>query len=527
MNTRVVKINPENIDYNILNEAAHVIQNGGTVIFPTETVYGLGADALNEDACNKIFEAKGRPKDNPLIVHITCMDDLNKIVADIPEKARILADKFWPGPLTMIFKRKPIISDTVTCGLETVAVRMPNNKVALELIRLSKTSIAAPSANTSGKPSPTQAQHVIDDMDGKVDMIIDGGNCNIGLESTVVDMTLETPMILRPGKVTREDIDKIFGKCDYDPAIIKSDAKIIPKSPGQKYRHYAPKAKVITYKGNLSKVVDTINKAARLYIEQGKSVGIMATDQTQNLYNQGIICSIGDRLKPITIASNLFGQLRSFDKMNVDIILAEAVDDKELGKAIMNRLEKASSEIVNLKNLKLLLICTGNTCRSIMAQGIIEDMVKDKKLSIDVISAGINAIEGECPTKNAVDVMNDMNIDISSHKAKLLTKKMIDEADLIITMTEAHKKSIQKYLDNHKGKLFTLKEFANDENINDSLDIQDPYGGNYNDYKNCLDEISKYAISAINKIIKMNGLSKREEIKEELKNNSSLNFKRR
>ncbi len=346
--TKIVKVDPNNIDYDIIKEAAQIINNGGTVVFPTETVYGIGADALNDEAVDKIFKAKGRPQDNPLIVHIANFDDLYDLTTKVSDKVKLLADKYWPGPMTMILNKKDILSDKITAGLKTAAIRLPINEIALALIRESKKPIAAPSANTSGKPSPTESGHVIDDLMGKVDMIIDGGSTYIGLESTVVDMTTEIPMILRPGGVTIEDIVKVLGKCEYDPAIIKNDEKIIPKSPGQKYRHYSPKAEVIMYKGSVENIIDNIVHDYEKFELEGKKIGIMSTSQTEKYYvGKNTIC-VGDRTNLLTISSNLFRDLRKFDELGIDIILAESVDENGLGKAIMNRLGKAAGKIINV-----------------------------------------------------------------------------------------------------------------------------------------------------------------------------------
>lgn len=346
--TKIVKMDSENIDYNIIKEAADIINKGGVVVFPTETVYGIGADALNDEAVDKIFKAKGRPQDNPLIVHIADFEELYDLTETVPESAKKLAEKYWPGPLTMILYKKNILSDKITAGLDTAAIRLPVNKIALALIRESKKPIAAPSANTSGKPSPTEASHVIEDLMGKVDMIIDGGSTDIGLESSVVDMTGEIPVILRPGGITGEDIINVLGECEYDPAIIKSNEKMVPKSPGQKYRHYSPKAKVILYKGDIEKVAMKINEDYEKFRSEGYKVGIMSTAQTESNYMGKLTILCGDRTKPLTISSKLFKALRDFDHMGADIILAEAVDEKGLGKAIMNRLGKASSETINV-----------------------------------------------------------------------------------------------------------------------------------------------------------------------------------
>ncbi len=346
--TKIVKVDPENIDYEVIKEAAKIINEGGTVVFPTETVYGIGADALNDEAVDKIFRAKGRPQDNPLIVHISSFDELNDLASEIPERAKILADKFWPGPMTMILNKKDALSDKITAGLDTAAIRLPSNEIALALIKESKKPIAAPSANTSGKPSPTEVSHVIEDLMGKVDMIIDGGSTYIGLESTVVDMTTDIPMILRPGGITLEDIKEVLGNCEYDPAIIKSNEKIVPKSPGQKYRHYHPKADVILYKGNIENITKKINEDYEKFETDGKKVGIMSTVQTKQSYGSKYNICVGDRTIPLSISSNLFRDLRKFDQEGIEIILAESVDEDGLGKAIMNRLSKASGKIINV-----------------------------------------------------------------------------------------------------------------------------------------------------------------------------------
>ncbi|MFA9423794.1 MAG: L-threonylcarbamoyladenylate synthase [Sedimentibacter sp.] len=346
INTKIVKMDAENIDYSIIKEAADIINNGGIVVFPTETVYGIGADALNDEAVDKIFKAKGRPQDNPLIVHIAEFEELYDLAKDVPVNAKLLAEKYWPGPLTMIFYKKDILSDKITAGLDTAAIRLPDNKIALALIKACKKPIAAPSANTSGRPSPTEASHVIEDLMGKVDMIIDGGSTYIGIESSVVDVTGEIPMILRPGGITKEDIVSVLGECDYDPAIIRSDEKIVPKSPGQKYRHYHPKAKVILYKGTEKNIACRINEDYEKLVGEGNKVGIMSTLQTEKYYEGKTTICCGDRTRLITISSNLFKDLRNFDHMGTDVILAEAVEELGLGKAIMNRLGKAANTTI-------------------------------------------------------------------------------------------------------------------------------------------------------------------------------------
>ena len=345
--TIIIKIDEKNIIDEALNIAAEMLRDGGLVAFPTETVYGLGANAIDERAVSEIFVAKGRPSDNPLIVHISDLSQLDELVIDIPQKAHILMEKFWPGPLTLLFKKSEIVPMVTSGGLPTVAVRMPDNEIALKLIEKANLPIAAPSANTSGRPSPTSAEHVIEDLYGKIDIVIDGGMTGVGIESTVLDLTCDVPMILRPGGVTIEDLVEVLGNVEYDPAIETLSSDLKPKSPGQKYRHYSPKANMEIFSGNIDSMVKNINKKINEYIKKGLNVGIMATDETINSYklqdnvSENII-SMGSRNKPNTIATNLFNVLRKFDKINVDIILSEGVEEVEIGKAIMNRMKKAA-----------------------------------------------------------------------------------------------------------------------------------------------------------------------------------------
>lgn len=349
MNTITIKIEIENIDGEDLKHAAGIIKSGGIVAFPTETVYGLGANGLDTEAVEKIFKAKGRPADNPLILHVCALSQVESLVEEISDTARMCMAQFWPGPLTILFKRSELVPDIVSAGLDTVAIRMPDNGIALKLIELSETPIAAPSANLSGRPSPTSFKHVKEDMMGKIDMIIDGGSTGIGLESTVLDLSGDLPMILRPGGVTIEQLKKLIPNIVFDKSIIDNSSSIIPKSPGQKYRHYAPKSEMILFGGDLGKVVDEIKKLSKAYLLDGKKVGIMCTDQTEDLYEDGIIISLGSRDEESTIAQSLFDTLRRFDEEGVDIILAESMDMSNLGSAIMNRLKKAASgKIVEL-----------------------------------------------------------------------------------------------------------------------------------------------------------------------------------
>lgn len=343
MKTEIISIDPLNIDTDKLSAAAASLGSGCLVAFPTETVYGLGANALDEKAVANIFKAKGRPSDNPLIVHISDKHDINKLARILPECTEKLIEAFWPGPLTLIVPRSAIVPDIVTAGLDTVAVRFPSHPVAAALIRLSGVPVAAPSANTSGRPSPTKAEHVIEDMYGKVEYIIDSGSVEVGLESTVLDITSDIPVILRPGKITREQLEAVLGKVDIDPSLVSKDTAVLkPRAPGMKYRHYAPKAKVIVVEGDTASVAEYINRASEEQRENGVLTGVMATDETVGLYKTGKIISLGSRKHPTDIAARLFDVLREFDTTDIQLIYAEAVEKKGIGAAIMNRLNKAA-----------------------------------------------------------------------------------------------------------------------------------------------------------------------------------------
>lgn len=346
MKTLVKQVNQTEPETAAIEQAAGIIRTGGLVAFPTETVYGLGADALMPGAAQKIYEAKGRPSDNPLIVHISDFEALTRIAAHIPPAARKLADAFWPGPLTMIFRKTPEVPYETTGGLETVAVRMPDHPVALALIRESGGYIAAPSANTSGKPSPTCAGHVISDLDGKVDMVLDGGQVGIGIESTIVDLSVEPPMILRPGFITSGMLMPVIGSVQDDPSLTSEDASVRPKAPGMKYRHYAPKADLILVEGNLVAVSQKINEFIAELGKAGKKAGVICTDESVGQYHGAVVKSIGSRKDPSSIAHNLYAVLREFDDIDVDCIFSESFSADGFGQAVMNRLYKAAGRHV-------------------------------------------------------------------------------------------------------------------------------------------------------------------------------------
>lgn len=343
LETKIFKLDGTSQDTEKITIAAQIIREGGVVAFPTETVYGLGANALSEASVEKIFLAKGRPSDNPLIVHIAdfnAVEDLAMI-----EDVRFLdrMSSFWPGAITFVLPKKDCVPAIVSAGLNTVGIRMPANKVALELIRLAGVPIAAPSANLSGKPSPTKASHVIEDLLGKVDAIIDGGDCSVGVESTVLDLSVVPPTILRPGGVTVDEITKVFGEVRWKGSEILKDTEATPKAPGMKYRHYSPKAELIVVTGkDIDNVKHKVRELAEYYSNNGKKVGIMATDENILSFNEFISVSIGSSFKPETIANRLFSILRDFDKTETEIIIAEGIRPDGIGVAVMNRLCKAA-----------------------------------------------------------------------------------------------------------------------------------------------------------------------------------------
>lgn len=327
-----------------LDKAAQTLREGGLVAFPTETVYGLGANALDDEAVLGIFQAKGRPQDNPLIVHIAEVEQLSSIVEVIPPSAEVLMQRFWPGPLSLIFKKSEQIPLRTSGGLDTVAVRMPDHAVALALLSHAKVPVAAPSANISGRPSPTTASHVLADLAGKIDCIIDGGATGIGVESTVLDLTSTPPMVLRPGGITLEELRGILGRVEMDPSLIKQDGSVrVARAPGMKYRHYAPKANVYLVLHRYA-VEQRVSSLANRLVEEGKRVAIMAPAESIAAYTNGRIHLevMGQAEKPATVAANLYSLLRKMDSCGIDDIVVQGIEEKGLGFAVMNRLRKAA-----------------------------------------------------------------------------------------------------------------------------------------------------------------------------------------
>lgn len=347
MKTKFYEIDVNNIDIEKMQEAGDLIAAGELVAFPTETVYGLGGDALHPEAAKKIYAAKGRPSDNPLIVHIAEVSDLERVAKEVPEQAKKLAEAFWPGPLTMVVWKNENVPYATTGGLDTVAVRMPNHPVALELIRKSGKLIAAPSANTSGRPSPTEGAHVMEDLEGRIAMVLDSGLVGIGIESTIIDLTEEVPMVLRPGYITPEMLSEVLGEeVIIDPGIIAADDTTKPKAPGMKYKHYAPKADMVIVDGEKEKVVEEITKAIKEAKIKGLKAAVIATEETKSLYEADVVLSIGTREEEDSIARHMYKILRDCDKLDVDVIYSECFKTPRIGQAIMNRLLKAAGHQV-------------------------------------------------------------------------------------------------------------------------------------------------------------------------------------
>ena len=339
--TQYFQVDHQQPDKAVLAQAAYILANGGLVAFPTETVYGLGANGLDAQAVAGIFQAKGRPSDNPLILHIADDSDVLRLVANVPANAKALMDRYWPGPLTLVMERKPVVPDRVTGGLDTVAVRLPDSVIARELIRLAQVPVAAPSANLSGRPSPTTAEAVMADMTGRIQAIIDGGPCTIGVESTVVDCTTPVPTLLRPGGITLEMLEETLGEIEIDPALGQAD--LIPRAPGMKYKHYAPSAPMILIDGAEDRIAAALAEKIRQAVREGKKVGAVVSAETALRLPAQALCAVyGPRGDAGQIAGNLYTALLSFDQTPVDVIYAEGISECGLGLAVMNRLRKAA-----------------------------------------------------------------------------------------------------------------------------------------------------------------------------------------
>jgi len=340
----VLKVDPHRPEPDKIRVAAEVLKKGGLVAFPTETVYGLGANTLDEKAVLRIFDAKNRPVDNPIIVHVANRDDIYVLAEHVPQIAEKLIDEFWPGPLTLLFVKSDAVPNAVTAGLATVAVRMPSHAVAHALISEAGVPVAAPSANLAGRPSPTSAKHVLDDLSGRIEVLIDGGEIGYGVESTVLDLTTDPPAVLRPGPVTVEELRRVVGEVEVHP-IARAEVPIevaIARSPGMKYRHYAPAAEVVVVEGPLEGIVKKVQELVDARRRLGEKAGIMAMKETASKYRADVVKVVGSRLDPRAVAKNLFRVFREFDAEGVKFVAAEGLEPAGIGLAVMNRLRKAA-----------------------------------------------------------------------------------------------------------------------------------------------------------------------------------------
>ncbi len=486
MKTITEKIDKLHIDEQVMEKAGAILKRGGLVAFPTETVYGLGANALDEEAAKKTYVAKGRPSDNPLIVHIADVEALDAIAEQVSEKAGLLIDKFWPGPLTLIFNKTDKVPLGTTGGLQTVAVRMPVNEIALALIRAGGGYVSAPSANTSGRPSPTNAAHVADDLDGKIDMIIDGGSVDIGVESSILDMTVEPPMILRPGAITKEMLEEVIGEVAVDQTLFDETSKVAPKAPGMKYRHYAPKAQLMIVDGQMPEVVRAIRQIAYEQTRLGYKVGIIATNETADFYTTGVVKNIGARSNESSIAKNLYNVLREFDEEEVSYIYSEAIPESGIGKAIMNRLDKAAGhhtiqakDITRLQKFRrIIFVSNSDNCRGPMAAELLrnENLLQEYQVG----SRGMVVLFPEPANQKAEAIMRSHHMTLESHEATPLDEMDLDEETLVLTLEEAQKWKIVSEYENVKN-VYTLSEYIEDERSIGSLHGQPlaVYGENF------------------------------------------------
>lgn len=492
MKTLIKKIDRNNIDEEIIEQAGAILRAGGLVTFPTETVYGLGANALDEKAAMKTYAAKGRPSDNPLIVHIARIEDLEGIVTEVPDDAKRIAQRFWPGPLTMIFNKNDRVPLGTTGGHDTVAVRMPDDEIARRVILAGGGYVSAPSANTSGRPSPTSAQHVAEDLDGKIDMIIDGGNVEIGVESTIVDMTVRPPMILRPGAITEQMLSEVIGTVTVDEALVSENSDKAPKAPGMKYRHYAPKAEMIIVQGEPGEAVKAIKQLAYAQERNGKKVGIIATSESVPSYTTGIVKSIGSRENEKTVARNLYRILREFDAEEVDYIYSEAFSEDGIGTAVMNRLGKAAGhhviqaeEITSIqKYRKIIFLSESGSCRAPIAAELLKK--QELRQEYEILARGLVVLFAEPMNPRAAELLKSREIEIEGFETTGLAGETLEKDTLVLTMTDAMKQKVRNEYTEFEN-LYTLCEF-----VGESEEIPNVYGQSQETYEEMFERIGEY-----------------------------------
>lgn len=485
----------QTLDPDSLAQAAKLICAGQVVAFPTETVYGLGANALDGEAVLRIFQAKGRPADNPLIVHVSSADQIPPLVDGIPPAAQ-KAMALWPGPLTLVMKKSPLVPREVTAGLDTVGIRLPSSRAARDLIDACGCPLAAPSANLSGRPSPTTAMDVMEDMDGRIPLILDGGPCAVGVESTVLDVTGDVPVILRPGGITLEQLQGILGEVRVHPgALSPMPGDEQPASPGMKYRHYAPGMPVyVAHSGQLADACARLDR-------RGFRAAVLAQTAGLALPQQTAVLSLGAG-NPDQAAALLYAALRECERRQADVVLAEGMPDTSgIRLAVMNRLLRAAG-FRHLYGKNILMVCTGNTCRSPMAAGLLSDMLAvPQGLGYWVSSGGIAAYAGDEASVYAMRVMQARGIDISAHRSRRVQYPLLQQADLILCMTASHKETLCGAFPQIREKVFTLGEFAGTDE-----DVPDPFGGDLHTYKRTAQVLERLCRLAVHRLISNNNI---------------------
>lgn len=480
METRIVKVDPLHPDDSLLMPCAEALREGKLVAFPTETVYGLGANALMPDAVERVFQAKGRPQDNPLIVHVSRLEAVPPLVLEISESARLLMRNFWPGPLTILFPKSGLVPEHVTAGLPSVGIRMPDHPVAHRLLDLAGVPVAAPSANISGRPSPTTAEAVIADLYGKVDFIIDGGQAEIGVESTVVDLSTPSPRILRPGGLSAEELSGVLGPLE----VFHFQGEGPAPSPGMKYRHYAPKGQVFLASGAPEEQANSIIAGAVSAIASGHKVALLAStdnlpryERLKEAFGQSlVVIELGPREDLAPVASRLFTSLRYSDSAGASVILAESFPEHGLGLAVQNRLDRASGgKTLSSPKLSILMVCTGNTCRSPMAEVVFKRAWEavGAPYPVTVASAGTSAAPGLPATGEAVTAVREFGLDLSSHRSRGVLVPDMENADLVIAMARSHKSALLARFPLFAKKIYTLSELVPGV-VNG--DVDDPIG---------------------------------------------------
>ncbi len=497
MKTRVVRVDPFDPIDDLLRPCAEALRAGGLVAFPTETVYGLGANALMPEAIAGVFEAKGRPQDNPLIVHVSRIESVPPLVREISPKASRLMETFWPGPLTLLFPRSDIVPLEATAGLPTVAVRMPDHPVAQRLIDLSGVPVAAPSANISGSPSPTTFDATFSDLDGKVDFVVDGGPAGIGVESTVLDISGPVPVVLRPGGLSVEDLSQVLGEVH----VVTEIPSGAPPSPGMKYKHYAPKAPVLLAHGSPHEQGQAIILQSVKSLISGKRVAVLASAENGPVYSRLaqsypgslFVLELGSRTDLAPVAARLFSSLRYADQLGADIILAESFPEAGLGLAVQNRLKRASGgrtvPASGEQALNVLMVCSGNTCRSPLAEAIMRRLWSEAgTVRLRVWSRGTSAVPGVPASPEAVSAASSRGMDLRGHFSAPVAEADLEAADLVVTMTAAHKKALLSRFPSYQSKVRTLAEVAEGSVKGD---VPDPIGRGQDAYERTADTLTQ------------------------------------